>query len=77
MVEGEHVVLTLRSKDRTHGFQIKKLKLQADVPKGGEPVTLEFDAPAAGTYEIACSEHCGTGHRGMKGKLVVLPRGTR
>lgn len=36
---------------------------------GGESVTIEFDAPAAGTYEYLCSF---TGHFGtMRGKLVV------
>ena len=36
---------------------------------GGESVTIEFDAPAAGTYDYLCSF---TGHFGtMKGKLIV------
>ncbi|MEM9174434.1 MAG: plastocyanin/azurin family copper-binding protein [Myxococcota bacterium] len=36
---------------------------------GGESVTIEFDAPAAGTYEYLCSF---TGHFGtMRGKLIV------
>jgi heme/copper-type cytochrome/quinol oxidase subunit 2 len=34
--------------------------------KGADPVTVEFVAPAAGQYEIACSEFCGIGHHHMK-----------
>ena len=72
--EGDRVVVTLRSADTEHGFAIKKLKVKAAIPKGGSPVQVEFVAPKAGTYEITCSEYCGTGHSRMKGKLVVTPR---
>jgi cytochrome c oxidase subunit 2 len=72
--EGDHVVITVRSGDIEHGFAIKKLKVKATVPKGGESVRLEFVASKPGTYEISCSEYCGKGHSGMKGQLVVTPR---
>lgn len=72
--EGDRVVIVVRSTDVEHGFAIKKLKVKADVPKGGGPARVEFVAPPAGTYEISCSEYCGKGHSRMKGKLVVLPR---
>jgi heme/copper-type cytochrome/quinol oxidase subunit 2 len=42
------------------------------IPKVREPVTVEFVADRAGTFDITCSEYCGTGHRAMKGKLIVL-----
>ena len=71
---GDPVKITLKSADGTHGFAIKKLKLKTTIPKGGDPVTVEFVADKAGTYEFACSEYCGSGHRGMKGTLVVAPR---
>ena len=41
-----------------------------DVILNGEPVTTEFTAPAAGEYEIACSEFCGRGHGQMKAALL-------
>lgn len=72
--EGDRVSVTLRSADTAHGFAIKKLKVKAPIPKGGEPVTVEFVASQPGTFEIACSEYCGSGHRKMKGKLVVAPQ---
>lgn len=74
VAEGDRVVVTIRTLDVEHGFAIKKLKLKADVPKGGDSARLEFVADKAGTYEITCSEYCGKGHGRMKAKLVVTPR---
>ena len=70
VVAGESVRLVVRSKDGTHGFAIPKLKIDLHIPDNGEPVTAEFTAPAAGEYEIACSEFCGRGHGQMKAALV-------
>jgi cytochrome c oxidase subunit 2 len=67
---GESVRLVVRSKDGTHGFAIPKLNVDLHIPADGEPVTTEFIAPAAGEYEIACSEFCGRGHAQMKAALV-------
>ena len=67
---GEPVRLVLRSKDGVHGFSIPALEIDARIPSGGDPVTVEFVAPAAGQYRIACSEFCGTGHGRMKAVLI-------
>lgn len=69
---GEPVRIVIRSKDVVHGFSIPKLKIDLQVPKSGDPVTVEFTAPPAGRYEIACSEFCGTGHGQMKAALVSI-----
>ena len=69
---GEPVRIVIRSKDGVHGFSIPKLKIDVTVPKGGDPVTMEFTAPTAGRYEIACSEFCGSGHGQMKAALVSV-----
>jgi len=74
VTEGDRVRLTLRSTDTQHGFTIKKLNVKVAVPKTGEPVTVEFVAGKAGTYEFKCSEYCGSGHGRMKGQIVVTPR---
>ena len=74
VAEGDRVRLTLRSGDTEHGFAIKKLDVKVAVPKTGEPVTVEFVAGKAGTYDFKCSEYCGSGHGRMKGQLVVAPR---
>ncbi|HKC10683.1 MAG TPA: cupredoxin domain-containing protein [Vicinamibacteria bacterium] len=72
--EGDAVRLTLHSTDTTHGFGIKELKVEAVIPKGGEPVTVQFVADQAGTFEFFCTEYCGARHRYMRGTLVVAPR---
>lgn len=74
VVEGDQVTLAVRSADGTHGIEIKKLNVRADIPRGGSVVALAFTAPAPGTYEIVCSEYCGRGHKDMKATLVVTPR---
>jgi cytochrome c oxidase subunit 2 len=69
---GEAVRLVVRSSDGTHGFAIPTLNIDLHIPKNGEPVTVDFVAPAAGDYEIACSEFCGRGHGQMKAALVSI-----
>src|SRR5262245_27961580 len=66
---GEPVRLVLRSADRVHGFAIRDLKIDVQIPRSGN-VVVEFTAPREGRYEIACSEFCGSGHGQMKAALV-------
>jgi cytochrome c oxidase subunit 2 len=74
VAQGDSVRLRLHSTDRTHGIAIKAFRVKALIPKMGEAVTVEFVADQAGTFDVTCSEYCGTGHAGMKGRLVVLAR---
>jgi len=69
---GEPVRLVIRSKDTVHGFSIPKLKIDVRIPKGGDPVIVEFVAPSPGRFEIACSEFCGSGHGQMKAALISV-----
>jgi cytochrome c oxidase subunit 2 len=71
VVEGDHVRLVVRSADGVHGVAIKKFRVSKLVPRGGEQVTIDFVASAAGTFPILCSEFCGDGHEDMTGTLVV------
>jgi cytochrome c oxidase subunit II len=72
VMAGEPVRLVIRSADTVHGFAIRKLKIDVQVPRSGEPVTAEFTAPPPGRYEIECSEYCGRGHGQMKAALVSV-----
>jgi cytochrome c oxidase subunit 2 len=72
VMAGESVRLVVRSKDGTHGFAIPTLNVDLHIPADGEPVAAEFTAPAAGEYEIACSEFCGRGHAQMRAALVSI-----
>jgi cytochrome c oxidase subunit 2 len=74
VVEGDRVRLRLRAADRTHGIGIRAFGVKALIPKGGEVATVEFVADRPGTFDISCSEYCGTGHAAMKGRLIVLAR---
>jgi cytochrome c oxidase subunit 2 len=69
---GEPVRLVIRSADQGHGFAIRDLNIDAQIPRSGN-VIVEFTAPRAGRYEIACSEFCGSGHRQMKAVLASVP----
>jgi heme/copper-type cytochrome/quinol oxidase subunit 2 len=48
--------------------------VKVEIPKGGDPVSVDFVASTPGSYRFKCSEYCGSGHRGMKGRLVVQPK---
>ena len=69
---GELVRIVIRSTDGVHGFSIPKLKIDVRVQKSGDAAIVEFTAPSAGRYEIACSEFCGRGHGQMKAVLVSI-----
>ena len=69
---GEPVRLLVRSADGVHGIEIKKVKVQKMIPRGGEPVIINFTAKEAGRFPILCSEYCGDEHDSMRGTLVVV-----
>ncbi|MDA2934513.1 cytochrome c oxidase subunit II [Acidobacteria bacterium AH-259-D05] len=65
------VELLLRSKDVTHSFSVRELRVKQDtVP--GMMIPLRFTATKIGKYEIACAELCGLGHHRMRSFLEVL-----
>jgi cytochrome c oxidase subunit 2 len=72
VVAGEPVRLVIRSDDGGHGFAIPDLHIDVQIPRGGAAVTVEFTAPRAGRYEVACSVFCGGGHGQMKAALVSV-----
>jgi cytochrome c oxidase subunit 2 len=69
---GEPVRLLVRSADGVHGLEIKKVKVKAVVPRGGEAVAIDFTPKEPGQFPILCSEYCGDDHDSMKGMLVVV-----
>jgi cytochrome c oxidase subunit 2 len=74
VIEGERIRLRVSSADGIHGIQVRKLRINKLIPRGGQPVTIDFVAPAPGTYEILCSEECGDGHDTMTGTLTIKAR---
>jgi len=71
---GDVVELVLRSADTDHGLAIKAYAVKVAIPKGGETVGVSFVASRVGTFPIECSEYCGSGHKRMKGELVVTEK---
>ena len=74
VTEGEHVRLRVSSADGVHGLQVRRLRINKLIPRGGQAVTIDFVASAPGTYQILCSEECGDGHDSMTGTLIVKAR---
>lgn len=86
---GTKVQLKITSLDRKHGIKISPFPDGADgkgdpglvftskedcftIDKDA-PAVVEFVAKTPGTYSFKCCVHCGLGHGGMKGQLIVDP----
>lgn len=68
---GRPVLLQLRAQDVVHSFYLPHFRTKVDAIPGH--VTRLWFAPAAeGTFEIACSQHCGVGHYRMRAELRVM-----
>jgi cytochrome c oxidase subunit II len=72
--QGDVVELVLRSADTDHGLAIKAYAVKVAIPKGGEAVGVSFVANRPGTFPVECSEYCGSGHKRMRGELVVVEK---
>jgi heme/copper-type cytochrome/quinol oxidase subunit 2 len=89
MKVGEKIRLQVISTDRTHGLHVSAFPDGAKVntPPGlafifgedcfkltkGESVPVDIEATEPGTYTFACCKACGTGHKKMKGQIIVEP----
>jgi cytochrome c oxidase subunit II len=72
--QGDVVELVLRSADTDHGLAIQAYAVKVAIPKGGETVGVSFVANHVGTFPIECSEYCGSGHKRMRGELIVTEK---
>jgi heme/copper-type cytochrome/quinol oxidase subunit 2 len=89
MKVGEKVRLQVISTDRTHGLHISAFPdgAKANTPPGlafifgedcfklkkGESVPVDIEATEPGTYTFDCCKLCGSGHKRMKGQIIVEP----
>lgn len=68
---GRPVQLTLTSRDVIHGFSLPAYRLKRDVVPGMQ--TRAWFTPAAeGSFEIFCSQYCGTKHFAMSAELLIV-----
>jgi heme/copper-type cytochrome/quinol oxidase subunit 2 len=89
MKVGDKVRLQVISSDRTHGLHISAFPDGAKVntPPGlafifgedcwklkkAESVPVDIEATEPGTYSFLCCKLCGSGHKRMKGQIIVEP----
>jgi cytochrome c oxidase subunit II len=68
--EGDTVKISITSEDVTHGIRLSEYGISENL-KPGKTTTIEFVADKKGTFSFFCSVPCGSGHRQMKGTLIV------
>ncbi len=68
--KGDNVRITLVDKDVAHGIAIPDFGFTL-VANAGQNATGEFTASKEGNYTFFCNVFCGSGHRDMKGTLIV------
>jgi cytochrome c oxidase subunit 2 len=64
------VRLQLEATDVLHSFYVPAFRLKQDVVPG-RSIPAWFNATQDGTYEIDCSQLCGSSHGIMRGTVVV------
>lgn len=69
---GRPVVVNLESTDVLHGFFIPAFRVKRDAVPGMKN-HVWFTAPRAGSYDLFCSQYCGTGHSAMITTVEALP----
>jgi len=69
---GRPVKLSITSRDVLHSLSIPAFRVKEDAVPGRETY-LWFLPDAAGTYDLFCTEYCGTGHSAMTTTVVVMP----
>lgn len=68
--QGDQVRLIVTSIDVTHGFSISEYGINEKL-EPGKTITVEFIADKKGEFSMVCNIVCGSGHSGMRGKLIV------
>jgi cytochrome c oxidase subunit 2 len=63
--KGQPVILSIKSKDVSHGLVIEDLGVRTEVKKG-EATEVKFDPETTGTFEGKCAHFCGKGHGSMR-----------
>jgi cytochrome c oxidase subunit 2 len=67
---GQPVKLTMSSADVLHSFFVPDFRIKMDVLPN-RYTSVWFEATQTGSFQIYCTEYCGTSHSGMLGMVVV------
>ena len=68
--KGDKVRLIVTSLDVPHGIAIPEYGINQRL-EPGKPAIIEFTADKHGPFTAFCSVICGSGHKDMKGKIIV------
>jgi len=68
--KGQTVKLRLHSEDVTHGFFLRPLKLDEEIP-AGQTAEVTVTPQMEGTFTTICDHFCGTNHGNMMMTIVV------
>ena len=70
---GTPVRLEMTSQDVLHSFFVPEFRIKHDVLPN-RYTYVWFEAPEEGTYQVLCTEYCGTAHSNMGAKIHVVSR---
>ena len=68
--KGQTVRLRLHSEDVTHGFFLRPLKLDEEIP-AGQTKEVTVTPQTAGTFTTICDHFCGANHGNMNMTIMV------
>ncbi len=68
---GKPVKFIMTSTDVLHGFYLPEFRVKQDIVPG-RYTFLWVEPVKAGTYDIYCTQYCGTGHSTMRATMVVM-----
>ena len=68
--KGQAVKIRLHSEDVTHGFFLRPLKLDEEIP-AGETKEVTITPQESGTFTTICDHFCGANHGNMNMTIVV------
>jgi cytochrome c oxidase subunit 2 len=68
---GRPIKLMMTSQDVIHDFFVPAFRVKKDVLPG-RYTTVWFEATKPGSYQLFCSQYCGTQHSGMIGHIIVM-----
>ncbi len=69
--KGEPVVLQLTSEDVTHGFFVRPLRIDEDIP-AGQTKQIALTPQVAGKFTTICDHFCGVNHGAMHMTIEVV-----
>jgi cytochrome c oxidase subunit 2 len=69
---GRPVNIILSSLDVIHSFYVPVFRMYQDAVPGRHINWVWFEATKTGTYDLACSQLCGSGHYNMKAQVKIV-----